>query len=301
MNPDLLALYLLWKSTGDKRLAMTLCGMLLWFAPYYVEIFQGQYSWLQAFLILLTIYHLERGSLPNAMWAFIASALWKLNTLLWIIPLWLAGHKRWLLILLIIAVVTSAPYFILHPSSLTGFLALNLHPDTSHTFTFGNSGFRMFIDFSLRWFNNQMNGAIPGPIVKYASGLIALLIFALTLRAILRNRGDLIGNMFISITVYFLIYVDVWMHHWLMLLPIVIWEYRRTRSPFVFAMWLLLALPVRFDWIGDYSDLWAISPDTVLNFPAAFLYFGQKALPALALWVWQYRMIYKNAGEKSGA
>ncbi len=291
----LLSLYLLWKSTADKPLALILCGMLLWFAPYYVEVFQGQYSWLQAFLILLTIYNVELGNETSAMWSFIASALWKLNTLLWIIPLWLTRRHRWIYILLIIAVVTTVPYFIMHPGDIAGFLAVNLHPDTTHTFTFGNSGLRMFIDFTLRWFDIQLQGAIPNPLVKYASPLIALVIFILTLAAVWKNRKDTVGNMLILVTAYFLIYVDVWMHHWLMLLPIVIWEYRRTRSPFVFIIWLLLALPTRFDWIGEYHMLARLPVDQVTNFPAAFLYFGQKAIPALALWVWQYRMIYKNA------
>jgi hypothetical protein len=111
----------------------------------------------------------------------------------------------------------------------------------------------------------------------------------------LRNRKDVVGNLLIFGTVYFLIYVDVWMHHWLMILPILIWEYRRTRSPFVLVMWLLLALPTRFDWIGNYSELWSVPPDRVANFPAAFLYFGQKAIPALVFWGWQYNI--RDKGE----
>ena len=186
-------------------------------------------------------------------------------------------------------IIGSVPYFIIHPEDITGFLAINLHPDTGHTFTFGNSGLRMFVDFILRWTDNSSGDAIPNFLVKWLSLLIALCIFGLTILATWRNRKDTVGNLLIFGTVYFLIYVDVWMHHWLMILPVVIWEYRRTRSPFVFIIWLILALPTRFDWIGEMSDLQTTSPDMVANFPAAFLYFGQKAVPAFVLWIWQYR------------
>ncbi len=291
----LFALYLLYKSTRNRTLSFTLGGMLLWFAPYYVEIFQGQFSWLQAFLILLCIYHLECGTKKWAMWSFIASVLWKLSTLLWVIPLWFSSYRKWLIWLMIGIIIASVPYFLMHPGDLTGFLAINLHPDTEHTFTYGNTGLRMFVDFTLRWVDNSTGGSIPDPVVKYLSPLIALIILLMTIGVMLRNRRDVVGNFLIFGTVYFLIYVDVWMHHWLMILPIVIWEYRRTRSPFVLIMWLLLALPTRFDWIGNYSELWSVPPDQVVNFPAAFLYFGQKAIPAFMFWVWQYNI--RDKGE----
>ena len=292
----LFSLYLLYKSTKNSTLALTLCGMLLWFAPYYVEIFQGQFSWLQAFLMLLCIFHLECRTPIWGMWAFIASVLWKLNTLLWIFPLWFGGYRKWLIWLLAAIIIASVPYFIIHPEDITGFLAINLHPDTGHTFTFGNSGLRMFVDFVLRWTDNSSGDAIPNFLVKWLSLLIALCIFGLTILATWRNRKDTVGNLLIFGTVYFLIYVDVWMHHWLMILPVVIWEYRRTRSPFVFIIWLILALPTRFDWIGEMSELRLTSPDMVANFPAAFLYFGQKAVPAFVLWIWQYKRMQSKDG-----
>ena len=97
----LFALYLLYKSTRNRTLSFTLGGMLLWFAPYYVELSQGQFSWPQAFLMLLCIYHLECGTAKWAFWSYIASVLWKLSTLIWIIPLWFSKYRRWLIWLLV--------------------------------------------------------------------------------------------------------------------------------------------------------------------------------------------------------
>jgi hypothetical protein len=293
----LFALYILYKSARELRLALILGGMLLFFAPYYLEVYQGQFSWPQGFLMLLVLYHIDVGDEKWAMWAFVASILWKLNTILWVIPLAFARYWRWFAFLLGAVIVGSVPYFIIHPGDIKAFLLINIRPDLTHSYHFGNSGLRMLIDVILQRLEFVSGGNVPDGIVKYFSPLVALIIFGLTFWVSWRRRDDLIGCLLIFGTLYFLIYIDVWVHHWMMILPVVIWEYKRTRSPFVFIIWLILALPTRFDWISDFNELkpYFPHPEQAPNFGAALLYFSQKSLPALALWIWQFKkLMYPN-------
>ena len=295
-----LALYILFKSTAGLRLGLILGGMLMFFAPYYLEIFQGQFSWPQAFLMLLVFYNLEFGPERKAMWAFIVTILWKLNTLLWVIPIAMAGRRRWLVWLVVAVFIGSVPYFLIHPGDVKAFIGINLRPDLTHSYHFGNSGLRMLIDVLLRRVEYFNNGTLPDVVVKYSSLLVALILFGLTTQASWRRRHDLVGCLLIFSTLYFLIYIDVWVHHWLMILPVVIWEYKRTQSPFVFVIWFLLALPTRFDWIGHFNELKPFfpTPERVPHFNLALLYFSQKSIPALALWVWQFIMMMRKNGKQ---
>jgi len=297
-----LALYILYKSAGELRLGLILGGMLMFFAPYYLEIFQGQFSWPQAFLMLLVFYNLEFGADKRAMWAFIVSILWKLNTLLWVIPIAMGGRRRWLIWLIVAVFIGSVPYFLLHPGDLKAFIGINIRPDLTHSYHFGNSGLRMIIDVLLRRAEHVTNGAVPNMAVKYFSPIVVLVLFALTTWASWRRRQDLVGCLLIFSTLYFLIYVDVWVHHWLMILPVVIWEYRRTQSPFVFIIWFIFALPTRFDWLGNFNELkgWFPAPEQAPHFSLVFLYFSQKSIPALALWIWQFRAMMKRNGKQAG-
>jgi hypothetical protein len=151
----------------------------------------------------------------------------------------------------------------------------------------------MLLDFLLRRLDYVAGGNVPNVLMKSASPILALVLFILTFRAAWARKNDLTSNLLIFSTLYFLIYVDVWAHHWMMILPVVLWEYRRTRSPFVLLIWLVLALPNRFDWIGDFNALkeYFPHPERVPNFAATLLYFSQKSIPALALWIWQLRRL----------
>lgn len=294
----LIAICLLYISARDERYGLIFGGMLLFFAPYYLEIFQGQFSWPQAFLMLLVFYHLDCGKGKWAMWGFIGSVLWKLNTLIWVIPLLFAKRWKWLVWLVIAILIGSVPYFIIHPDDLKIFIGINIRPDLTHSFHFGNSGLRMFIDFTMRHADWVSKSGLTAFLAKYLSTIVSLILFGLTVWVSWKRRDDLCGCFLIFGTLYFLIYVDVWVHHWMMILPVVIWEYRRTRSPFVFVIWILLALPMRFDWIGNFETLkpYFSAPERVPNFAMALLYFGQKSIPALALWIWQFKnLVYSRS------
>ncbi len=294
----LIALNLLFLSAKEERYSLIFGGMLLLFSPYYLEIFQGQFSWPQAFLMLLVFYHLDCGRQRWAMWAFIGSVLWKLNTLIWVIPVIFAKRWKWLLWLVVAVLIGSVPYFILHPDDLKIFIGMNLRPSLKHSYHFGNTGLRMFIDVAMRHVDSISHSGLTGFLAKYLSASVALVLFGLTVWVTWRRRDDLCGCFLIFGTLYFLIYTDVWLHHWMMILPVVIWEYRRTRSPYVFVLWLLMAIPVRFDWVGNFDALrpYFARPDAAPDFGMVLLYFGQKSIPALALWIWQFRkLVYSRS------
>jgi len=95
--------------------------MWLAYSPYYVELHIGQQS-----MVTVTLLHIagiaqirKKTRIRDA--SYIASVLWKLNTLL-ILPLWLK-YKRFktMLILFSLIVLTSIPYFLLHPGSFQEF------------------------------------------------------------------------------------------------------------------------------------------------------------------------------------
>ena len=235
----------------DPDLGVRLAAMWLVFSPYYLELFMGQFSLIQASLIfamllLATQPGLTPGQNPMASFVFdsawIISVLWKINTVIFV-PV-LVRFVRWRALVasgLITAAVT-LPYFAIFPAHWRDFLANNFG-NTVAGHELGNLGFRQFVYESL-----AVLGA-PATVQRAAQwvviGAVVLAALGLTFwpRASRRSTIDLLSLWLVT---FFLISPQVWEHHYVMLLPALVLAYRQRPGWFIAGLWLLLALPTPF-------------------------------------------------------
>ena len=140
---------LTWRVARNPNQRARLTAMWLCYTPYYLELYMGQFSFVQGALLFLM---LVLATVDRLGWGFdlawIGSVLWKQNTAL-LLPL-MVRLERWrvLLLLALLLVLTSAPYFALVPGSLLAFVR-NFAGEPPW-FQLGNLGFRQLV-FDAMW------------------------------------------------------------------------------------------------------------------------------------------------------
>ena len=115
------------------------------------------------------------------------------------------------------------------------------------------------------------------------------------------RRPDPLLHLCLWTTTYLLIYHHVWEHHYVFALPALVMLYRRDGSPWVLAIYALLALWTPYILIDPrgmaaYHEpmRWTPLEPRVLD----VLYHASKALPAVALWGYIARAIARHAAAR---
>ena len=238
----------------DPNLAARLAGMWLVFTPYYLELFMGQFSLVQAALIFgmlllagaslatkdQTLRVLKTLGVSPFDTIWIASVLWKINTVVFA-PV-LVRLRRWRALVaggLITAAVT-LPYFAIFPAHWRDFWANNFgNSVTGHEL--GNLGLRQLVFELLAVLGT---GAIVQRAAQLALvGLVVVVALALTFRPRPPQLAPLLSLWLVA---FFLISPQVWEHHYVMLLPVLVIAYRHEPGWLLAGLWLLLALPTPF-------------------------------------------------------
>lgn len=273
-------------SRQDRDRAARLAAMWLVFSPYYLELFMGQFSLIQGALILGVLLVAGRttagmkgtGLLLDGLW--IGSVLWKINTMVFA-PAWVRlGRWRGLLAGGAIVAVTTLPYFAVFPAHGRD-LILNNFGQAVARHELGNLGFRQLV-FEV------LAAAGAGAVVQQAAqwavvGGVGGTALALTFRRGAARPADLLS---LWLAAYFLASPQVWEHHYVMLLPAIVVAYRARPGPWLLAMWLLLALPTPFGFIGlqpviaANHDLRAFALEPAWQ---PIVQHAAKAIPALGL------------------
>ena len=287
--------YVSWRRARDATEAVVTTAMWLAFTPYYLEIYLGQFSIVQAALVHLALIAWE-GGLGGA-WgdaAWIGSVLWKQNTALLAPVLVRMGRWRGLAGAGLAVIATSAPYFALHPEALGAFAA-NLRSGPPGAML-GNLGVR-------QWLYSAVSALAPGlpPSTHEAvqAGWLALVVLAALWLTLRRRPADplLLGCLWM--TTYFLVYHHVWEHHYVMALPVLVALYRRTRSGLVVGVWGFLAIWTPYLFIDPAGLAFYHGPMrwTPLDPPLLDVaYHASKALPILVLWVYLARRVAAPPG-----
>jgi hypothetical protein len=267
--------------------------MWLCFTPYYLELYMGQFSFLQGGLVFLMLV-LSLRRLPGLGFdaAWIGSVLWKQNTALFLPAMVRLGRWRALGILALALIVTAGPYFALQPGSLQAFLANFSSPPP--WFQLGNLGFRQLV-FDVMWSaGDVMRIELPAALYVAAQRAVVggFLFFSLALLA-LDRRLDVVRHVSLWMVGYFILYHHVWEHHYVMLLPVLVTLAIREESPWVWLLYLLLALPTPFYLIdprGQVAVLDAMRWTPIRPLWQDLAYHASKAVPALLLYgtlAWQ--------------
>lgn len=282
----ILCVALTWHKVKDEKLRIVLCAMWLCYTPFYLELYMGQFSFVQATLIWVMLLATQPGCCFDTAW--IVSVLWKQNTLL-IAPL-LVRLKRWksLIWLITLTLLTAGPYFALVPGSLTAFWG-NLRSDPPW-FQFGNLGFRQLV-FDTMWSWADTTGLnISNEVYIWTQrGIVILFVLVPLLLTLLDRRPEITLHVSLWITTYFMIYHHVWEHHYVMLLPVLVALTWRFRSPWLWPIYLLLALPTPYALIDPHRQvavLDAMRWTPIRPLWQDLLYHAAKAVPALWLYGW---------------
>lgn len=267
--------------------------MWLVFSPYYLELYMGQVSFWAASLLFHTFCHLERPRASALTWT--AAVLIKPNALLLVPALVRLRRFRTLGFCLLTILLTSLPYFLLHPGSLTAFLERNLgarHFTGALTHA-GNLGLwgglvsltAKLADLPLA----ELSALDQFPLWGRAAILLPLAgIAAVALFVTFTSRCPEPLSLFsLWLTTYFLVYKDVWEHHYVFLLPVLVLLQLRHASLKLLFIFTLLAIPTPYFLLDVAPGVHGnIDPERVWSLFVSLFYRSFKLVPTLVLWLW---------------
>jgi len=293
--------------------AVVASTLWLFFSPFYIELYMGQFSFTMAFFIFLLLYPYLKGKYEFARWAdpadgeptdvmnrkktlsvavslgWIMSVLVKSFTALYTFTFLRIGKRKLAAAGILAVALTSIPYFILRPEDMKWFLHLNFQP-LPPTLTGGCFGFIGFLrDIMQRLFPHGITTRInigpidiaPAniPLAVFAVAVISTAIF-LTFR---RVKIDILNNIALWTLAFFLIFKDIWEYHYVMLLPIFIAYYMKTGSRFILFLFVLVAMPTPF---VLYDIPGVDDPQAYWSAPLSLLHHSFKSIPTMAFFVW---------------
>jgi hypothetical protein len=271
----------------DDDLGDRLAAMWLLFSPFYIEQYMGQLTFVMAALIFAFALSYSRGRTARAEWAWIASVLVKHLTVLYVPILIRLRRFRPVVVAAALLVVTTVPYFALRDAGVGQFSHDNF--DLSLTPMPGNLGLvslvmtlkeRFFPGASVPFATVQGIGLSVTRLIVLATMATPLLV---SLWVTFRRRPvDLVELVALWTMTYFLVFREVWEYHYVLMIPVLVLLYARTRARFVAVVFTLLAIPTAFvfyDVPGQNLLLHWSTFEHVLNH-------SFKILPVVALFVW---------------
>jgi hypothetical protein len=281
-----------WRLARAPNRGAVLASMWLLFTPHYLELYLGQFSLLQAAWVFAMLLGSAQGlnSRTDAWWAL--SLLWKQNTAL-LAPIYLRQRRIVPLLLVgLVVLALSLPYLLATPGALTAFLQ-NLHGGApGHQL--GNLGVRQWLYSAVSWLlpTVSANGH-----VWIGRAWVAAVLAASAIATFGPRRVDVGLLICLWMSVYFLIYHDVWEHHYVLALPVCVWLYHRTGSRWVLACYALLAIWTPYILIDPAGLAAWHAPLRWEPLAPRWLdaaYHSCKAVPALALWGWQIIRLWRQ-------
>ncbi len=298
-------LYLTWRWVEEPHRGLALF-MWLAFSPYFLELYMGQVSFWAASLLfwLIVGLHSDRRWATGLCWA--GALLVKPNALILAPALLRLRAWRVLVLGLLAGLLTSLPYFLLHPDSTAAFFAANIYgaPVQGALTHAGNLGLQgglvslvaQLAGRPLTELTTLADLPLAGRTVIYCSQA-AILVAALV--ATYRGR-DALPLLALWMCTFFLVYKDVWEHHYVFLQPVLVALYARSGSPKFLWIFALIALPTPFVFFdlepGAYGP---IDPERTWGPVASIAYRSTKLIPLGYLWYGLCRTCLASVPTKS--
>ena len=298
-------LYLTWRWVEGPRRGLALF-MWLAFSPYFLELYMGQVSFWAASLLfwLIVGLHSNRRWATGFCWA--GALLVKPNALILAPALLRLRAWRVLVLGLLAGSLTSLPYFFLHPDSTAAFFAVNIYdaPVQGALTHAGNLGLQgglisvvaQLAGRPLAELTTLADLPLAGRTVIYGSQA-AILVAALV--ATYRGR-DALPLLALWMCTFFLVYKDVWEHHYVFLQPVLVALYAHSGSPKFLWIFALIALPTPFVFFDLEPGVYGpIDPERTWGPVASIAYRSTKLIPLGYLWYGLYRTCLASAPTKS--
>ena len=283
-------LYLTWRWVERSRRGWA-SFMWLGFSPYFLELYMGQVSFWAASLLFWLIVGLHRGRQWPAGLCWAGALLVKPNALI-LVPALLRIRAWRVLVLGLLAIVfTALPYFLLHPNSLAAFFAANMYgaPSPGALTHAGNLGLQgglvsVVAQLAGRPLAELMTLAdlpLAGRAVLYFSQAAIL---GATLVATWRGR-DALPLLALWMSTFFLVYKDVWEHHYVFLQPVLVGLYAHSGSAKLLWIFAFIALPTPFVFFDIEPGVYGpIDPERTWGPVVSIAYRSTKLIPLGCLW-----------------
>ena len=286
--------YATWRIAGRGRWALIGAGMWFVFTPFYLEQYMGQFSFLMATMLFWVGIGVVRGREAVAGLPWLVSLVTKSNSAV-LAPLFL--RLGWWRSLVGGALLLSlnVPYFIARPDDLELFYRANFPGLLSGAeqqfaaFQPGDLGAVAFIRNSLLTLEPASTG-VPVALLL-ATGVVGCSLAA----TFLARKFDALALFAIWISAFFLFYDDVWEHHYVMLLPVLVLlvAFRPSVRPWALLVFVFVALPTPYLLL---TQVWGtrLVPDPAFYtasqeaWPAwgVVLHHAAKPVPVFALWAY---------------
>ena len=298
-------LYLTWRWVEEPRRGLALF-MWLAYSPYFLELYMGQVSFWAASLIfwLIVGLHSDRRWAVGLCWA--GALLVKPNALILAPALLRLRAWRVLVLGLLAGLLTSLPYFLLHPDSLAAFFAANIHGSPvqgalTHAGNIGLQGGLVSVVAQLAGrplaeLTTLADLPFAGRVVLYCSQAAIL---AAALVATYRGR-DTLPLLALWMCTFFLVYKDVWEHHCVFLQPVLVGLYAHSGSPKLLWIFAFIALPTPFVLFDIEPGVYGpIDPERTWGPAVSIAYRSTKLIPLGCLWYGLCRTCFAAASTKS--
>jgi hypothetical protein len=285
-----LNVYLTYKLSNTFPIFLIASIPWLLFTPYLLELYMGQWTFLLACFLFYSIYGMLTQS--KAKYSFTVTPLIKPNALLFAPPF--IRHKQWGVVFATISItaLSSVPYFLLFPEDVAVFMLNFSEAIYSHG---GNLGLKSLYAYVMIGLFEVPN---PARWFLYFTLLAGLFTIFLTFK-----YRNVVLHFALWVCLFFMIYKDVWEHHYVLLMPIfaVITSTRITnprelmaRRNFLFVCsFLLIALPSLFVLQLALSPKGFQEPN-VLHPVFVILYHSTKILGVLLLYIWSALQLTKE-------
>lgn len=295
-------LWLTWKWAPEGMTRSAALCMWLVPTPLYLELYMGQVSLWAASLLFFAFYALARGKTRGAALAWSAAVLVKPNALL-LLPAF-ARQRLFLPLAWCGAAVlcTSLPHFLLYPGSWHRFLEANLGAGQvegalTHAGNLGLWGALVSLvaksaGLSLANLGSLADLPLWGrAVVLLGPGAVLLASLVVTLRS--RNSDPLLPYG-LWLSAFFLVYKDVWEHHYVFLLPVLVVWYLRVPSPWLLAAFVLVALPTPLVFLDLYPGIKGnIDPERSWSVWTSLCYRSTKLIPVAGVWAWHLAQLLR--------
>ena len=271
----------------DTTLFGYLAAMWLMFTPFYIEQYMGQLTFVMSALIFVFALARARGRLAAFDWSWILSVLIKHVTILYVPILVRTRRMRPIVLAVLLLVASTVPYFLLRPADTGQFghdnFSFNLYPYA------GNLGALALVMVLKDHFFPAASQPLvhAGPLMLSITRLLLLAVMAVpTLWALWttfrRRPFDFVESLGLWTMVYFFVFREVWEYHYVLLLPVLVLFYAKTRARVLWVIYGLLAAPtlfVLYDVPGDSPEASWTAFEHVLNH-------SFKIVPLVWLFVW---------------
>jgi hypothetical protein len=307
----ILILLIILTKTLSKNIASfyLLSSMWLCFSPLYLEFYMGQFTFFlsAAFFIICYSYMKHKERMLSIIW--VVGVVVKFTGLL-LVPL-LFKYKKYKTIVICLSILCSTTliYFYFHKEDIPTFLynVSNIGKLASYNLHAGNLGLQAFLgifiikalpDMSIHFhllshkllFNIQTMAFALVKCISYG-----FIIFSLVITFLARKENNFINLFSLWVCTYLLSAGEVWEHHFVLIIPALIFLYLESAKKIYLLIFLILAIPTPFilfdiDTIGPQH----FDPEKYWPLSVSIVYHAVKISGVIVLFICSMRNIFRK-------